>query len=133
MIDSFVGEHSFLSNFYYAEMMYDGACYPTAENAYQAAKTTNHAERKPFRYYKPGDAKRAGRRLILRSNWDEIKISIMQDVLQAKFSNRILYQKLLNTGDQELIEGNYWNDRFWGVCRGRGENHLGQLLMKIRG
>jgi hypothetical protein len=39
---------------------------------------------------------------------------------------------LLATGDMELIEDNDWDDTYWGVCNGAGENNLGKLLMKIR-
>lgn len=51
---------------------------------------------------------------------------------------KILKKKLLETGDAELIEGNYWHDNTWGQCycprckNKIGENHLGKLLMKIR-
>lgn len=50
----------------------------------------------------------------------------------VKFAEPGLQAKLLETGNEELVEGNYWGDTFWGVCRGRGENHLGKLLMKVR-
>ena len=62
-----------------------------------------------------------------------MKIDIMRQVLKSKFTqNPELKAKLIATGDAELIEGNNWNDRFWGVCRGVGQNHLGKLLMEVR-
>jgi ribA/ribD-fused uncharacterized protein len=80
-----------------------------------------------------GHAKRAGRKLKLRKDWDEIKLTVMEEVLKMKFlGNQKLAQKLIDTGDAVLIEGNWWNDTYWGVCNDKGENHLGQLLMKIR-
>ena len=69
----------------------------------------------------------------LREDWETVKIDVMRDVLKSKFSlNSELREKLIATGDVELIEGNHWNDRFWGVCRGKGQNHLGKLLMELR-
>ena len=57
----------------------------------------------------------------------------MHDIVYAKFSqNPILRQKLINTQDMILIENNTWNDTFWGVCNGVGENHLGKILMEVR-
>ena len=56
----------------------------------------------------------------------------MRDLLRNKFSEPDLAARLLATGSTELIEGNNWNDTFWGVCRGRGRNMLGQLLMEVR-
>ena len=76
---------------------------------------------------------RLGRRIELRPDWEEVKIEIMRQVLKSKFThNPELREKLIATGNTELIEGNNWNDRFWGVCRGVGKNHLGKLLMEIR-
>lgn len=49
-----------------------------------------------------------------------------------KMSEPKLRSQLLSTGTAELVEGNWWNDRYWGVCNGRGENHLGKILMRIR-
>ena len=56
----------------------------------------------------------------------------MYKLLVQKFNDKELARKLLDTGDCYIQEGNKWNDRFWGVCKGQGENHLGKLIMKIR-
>jgi predicted NAD-dependent protein-ADP-ribosyltransferase YbiA (DUF1768 family) len=56
----------------------------------------------------------------------------MLNLLRQKFQNPELREKLLCTGKLELIEGNYWGDTYWGVCRGVGENRLGKLLMLVR-
>ena len=89
-------------------------------------------ERERFLGLSGGRAKRLGR-VELRSDWEEVKIEVMREVLRCKFSqNPDLKAKLIATGDAELIEGNNWNDRFWGVCRGVGQNHLGRLLMELR-
>lgn len=81
----------------------------------------------------PAEAKRLARKAVLRHDWSDVKLSIMEELLRLKFARGSdLAQQLLNTGDQELVEVNWWNDTFWGVCNGRGANHLGKLLMKIR-
>ncbi len=134
-IDSFHGEYRFLSNFYPALTMFDGVLYPTSEHAYQAAKTNNKEARELIRECRtPGDAKRMGKTVKLRDGWTEdSRIAAMGLILGSKFDrNPDLRQKLMDTHPAELIEGNTWGDVFWGVCRGRGENNLGRLLMAIR-
>ena len=66
------------------------------------------------------------------SDWEEIKDSIMYLGLRQKFHNPTLQKKLLATGEEELIEGNWWNDTYWGVCNGVGQNNLGKILMEVR-
>lgn len=69
----------------------------------------------------------------LRPDWEEAKVGIMEELVRLKFTAHAdLRARLLATGDAELIEGNNWNDRFWGVCRGQGQNQLGLILMKVR-
>lgn len=132
-IDSFVGEYRFLSNFSPSLLVIDGLSYPTVEHAFQALKTENPTEREIVRTARtPGQAKKLGRRVTLRSDWNTARVGVMKMLLEKKFSDKVLRAELLATGEAELIEGNYWNDTFWGVCRGRGENWLGKLLMEIR-
>ncbi|KKM63208.1 hypothetical protein LCGC14_1513830 [marine sediment metagenome] len=80
----------------------------------------------------PGQAKRAGRKLKIRGDWNDIKLDIMKKILEVKFKDPELGQKLMNTAPAELIEGNNWNDRYWGICKGQGLNNLGIILMSIR-
>lgn len=132
-IKKFFGEHRFLSNFWDAPVMLDGAVYPTVEHAYQAAKTTDAADRANIASLpKPGQAKRAGRKLTIRSNWDNAKVGIMFDLVRQKFEIPHLEEKLLATGEENIVEGNTWGDTFWGTCNGIGENNLGKILMRIR-
>ena len=70
--------------------------------------------------------------MFLRPDWEEVKVQVMRELLYAKFSEEPLRGMLKATGDQHLEEGNNWGDTFWGVCRGRGENWLGKLLMEVR-
>ena len=81
---------------------------------------------------KPVTAKKMGRRVNLRKDWEDVKIQVMEKGLRLKFQDPTLRKKLLATGDEELVEGNPWGDRYWGVCNGSGKNKLGKLLMKIR-
>lgn len=134
MIDSFSGVNRFLSNFYPAIVYMGGVDYPTVEHAFQAAKTDDRKERIQIRLcLTAGQAKRMGRKCTRRDDWDDVRVMVMKQLLIQKFSVGTVAQRwLLNTGRQKLVEGNDWNDTFWGVCDGEGENMLGRLLMEIR-
>lgn len=133
VIDSFFGPYRFLSNFEPCTVEYDGMTYTCSEAAYQAAKTTDVSLRIAFTTMNGSKAKFAGQKLTLRSDWNEVKVNAMYEIVKDKFSrNPELKLKLLQTGDLQLIEGNYWGDKFWGVCNGEGENHLGKILMRVR-
>lgn len=132
-IDSFQGKHRWLSNFWPAKVTLDGIEFPTVEHAYVAAKTLDVDKRREIAMVStPGQVKRLGRALDLRADWEDVKIEVMGDLLWQKFHLAELREKLMNTGEIELIEGNNWGDTFWGVSHGVGENHLGKLLMMVR-
>ena len=134
MIDSFQGENRWLSNFWDCKVSLDGEHYNSTEAAYVAGKTLDLDARAKIRKMdKPGQIKRFGRTLKLRSDWEEVKVPLMLGLLRQKFTKGTqLGNKLIATGQQELVEGNTWNDTFWGVCRGKGLNTLGKLLMQVR-
>lgn len=133
MITEFSGEFRFLSNFYPSFVVFEGFMYPTVEHAYQAAKTESPSLRKEIRICgNAGIARRLGRGSPQRPEWENLKLPIMEDLLRSKFTLPHLQRKLLETSGQELIEGNWWGDTYWGVCGGVGQNNLGKLLMKIR-
>ncbi|MCI0553270.1 MAG: NADAR family protein, partial [Anaerolineae bacterium] len=78
-------------------------------------------------------AKAAGQLCIIRSDWKIVKDGIMFGYLVQKFGNPALKRKLLQTQPRLIIEGNSWNDRYWGQCPvGNGKNMLGRMLMAIR-
>jgi N-glycosidase YbiA len=132
-IDSFEGEYGFLSNFYPCRIYYNGLWYPSVEHAYQAAKTADLDERIRVQSAKTaGKAKRLGKSVTLRPDWEEVKLEIMRLLVYKKFFDYELRKRLCETGAAELVEGNWWGDTYWGVCKGVGENHLGKILMKIR-
>ena len=137
MIEQFKGEHRFLSNFAPVPhgISMQGVRYPTVENAFQAAKTLVPEQRERFVCCRPDEAKRLGRTVTLRPGWDDMRLEVMLRMLRMKFRRGTrLAQMLLDTGDVELREGNYWNDTFWGwsLQKQTGENHLGKLLMQVR-
>lgn len=139
IIDCFDNSNVFLSNFFCSPVEHEGLVYPSIEHAFQAAKTSDHYLRITIKDAKtPGEAKRMGRNLKLREDWEEVKISIMKDLLREKFSSGTLFKRLIDTGEAILIEGNHWHDNFWGNCTCdrckdiEGQNQLGKLLMEIR-
>ena len=133
MIDSFRGQYYFLSNFYNADVEYDGITYKNNEAAFQAQKVLSDGEKLRFSELDPRKAKKLGRKVKLRKDWNDVKDNYMYEICKAKFTqHEDLAQKLLETGDEELVEGNKWNDTYWGVCNGKGKNQLGKTLMRIR-
>lgn len=127
-------EYGFLSNFYTAEVTYKGLKFQNNEAAFQAQKVLDDDARSQFLSLEAGKAKRLGRKVLLRSDWESVKDGIMYEVVKAKFSQHPdLRDKLLATGETPLYEGNTWNDTYWGVCNGRGSNKLGVILMRVRG
>ncbi len=150
MIDSFKGQYRWLSNFYPCKVEVDGMRFPSSEHAYMSFKssgdfTTPEEEDRPSitapwkticqsLVVSCKDIKKWGSLVKIDvPDWDSKRPGIMLKVVSAKFEqNPDLAQKLLDTGDQELIEGNNWGDTYWGMVNGVGENHLGNILMTVR-
>lgn len=139
MTKMFSGDLHYLSNFSYHIVQYDNFVFPTLENAYQAAKTTSRANRATFVSLTPGQAKRRGRQLGLREDWEQVKLPTMRKLLMIKFAlNPELIDKLIFTGNLELVETNTWHDQIWGSCvcpehvSVPGQNLLGGSLMWLR-
>lgn len=133
-IEQFDGEYRFLSNFYLCPIEYDGITYPSSEHAYQAAKTFDVKIRKKIAAIKtPNQCKKTGKTIPIRPDWNDVKLFVMKEIVGIKFrTNLDLKEKLLATNDAELIEGNWWGDKYWGVCKGEGFNYLGKILTKLR-
>ena len=128
------------SNFYHCTIKYDSLIFKSAEAAWQAQKTLDIKERESFQHMTPGNAKRLGRQVKLRKDWEKIKYDLMVDVCLVKFTqNKDLGEQLLKTGD-DLIEENTtgWHDNLWGNCHCakckniKGQNLLGKALMEVR-
>ena len=131
MINSFRGEHFFLSNFYEVPIEYNGITYRCAEAAFQAQKDLKRSEE--FSNLSGKAAKALGYKVNLRKDWESVKDSIMRKIIIEKFKqNPDILKQLRATGTEDLIEGNSWGDRYWGVCNGVGKNKLGNILMDVR-
>lgn len=146
MIKEFRGAYRFLSNFFLCQVMFEGHQYDSVEHAYQASKFLDDRLRAGFRSdIKCGEAKSLAHNLEdqghKRPDWMQVNLGIMEGLLKQKFSKPALRQMLLDTGDQELVEGNWWHDNYWGQCfcakcsvqGAKTQNQLGKLLMKVRG
>lgn len=133
-IVAFRDEYYFLSNFYASPIIYEGLLYPTVEHAFQAAKShdENFRYKLAYRTETPNLAKRHGREVKLRKDWGKVRVEIMTLLVKKKFRIPTLRKALLATGDATLVEGNTWGDDFWGVCKGKGLNKLGLILMAER-
>jgi ribA/ribD-fused uncharacterized protein len=136
IISEFQGEHRWLSNHVLARIVYDGYEFPTVEHAYVYSKTLVKEEQDFFlsemTEMSPGQAKRIGKSLTLRPDWDLVRLDIMRDMTTQKYKIPYYRTKLLETGDAEIVEGNTWGDTFWGKCNGVGENNLGKIIMEVR-
>lgn len=134
-IGEFQDDYRWLSNFWLVPIVVDGVAFPSVEHAYQAAKfDDNPWAKKMFadRNMRPGEAKTLAKKFKPTPDWPQKKLAVMERLLRIKFSNQELAQMLIDTGEAILVEGNNWRDTFWGVYKGVGANHLGELLMKIR-
>ena len=132
-IDSFRDQYFFLSNFYLCDIIFNGLTFGSAEAAFQAQKCIELKDQLPFTTMTPGQAKKYGKKVKLREDWEEVKVDIMKEVVKAKFDQHPeLKQRLIGTGNTQLTEVNKWHDYFWGVCNGKGKNMLGIILMDLR-
>ena len=131
----FRDEYYFLSNMYPAPVTVklngQVLTFKCSEAAFQACKCPAMADK--FLGIDGFAAKRLGKKVPLRADWDDVKLSAMGMIVKAKFAqNPELMTRLLNTGNTPLVEENTWNDTYWGVYNGKGQNHLGQTLMALR-
>ena len=170
IINYFRNEYAFLSNFYRRRIMYDNHLFPSSEHAYHYKKSFDERyqtqlmvqeeidkwnkkmeeaeylclvpELTPMEAKKYGNWSRLVKKGLHRLDWFKVSLQIMYDINMAKFTqHKDLQEKLLTTGSSVLIEGNYWNVKFWGKCRKDqhdpasewvGENNLGKILMAVR-
>lgn len=147
IISGFRGPHYFLSNFYERPIWYRNVLCANSEVAFHLQKCSNMqiwlelleqltkttGVKKDFSNLTASEAKRLGRKVPLRADWETIKFDEMYHICYAKFTqHKDLQEKLLATGSVYLEEANQWGDRVWGTVNGNGRNHLGKILMKVR-
>lgn len=135
MIKEFKNQYIFLSNFYECPIYYNKLVFCNAEAAFQAQKAIDEKEQYKFINLNASQARKLGKTIALREDWEEVKDNIMYEIVKRKFTvNKELKQKLIDTKDEELVEGNWWHDTYWGVDSktGVGKNKLGKILMKVR-
>lgn len=139
MIQNFSGNYRFLSNFWRCKVYYDNHWFPSVECAYQYAKCFTDSDKLLLlKVTDSFESKKLGNYVALRSDWDSIRLWVMENLVSQKFSNFPLDMLLLSTGEEELVEGNTWHDNFWGNCvcpaceNITGFNNLGKILTKTR-
>ncbi|WP_410646242.1 NADAR family protein [Amycolatopsis sp. cmx-4-54] len=140
VVNGFHGHYRLLSNFHEHPVTWDGFTYPSGEAGYNAGKTLDPQRRAWIAAApSPGEAKRRGRQVQLRDDWDDLhRYVVMQEVVASKFTDPALRERLLETDRALLIESNTWHDQTWGCCscpRHRsvpGRNLLGRYLMAHR-
>ena len=131
------GEYGFLSNLFKRPVVFEGREFPCSESAYQFGKPRDEKVAEWLvSAPKPHLCAAAAHSLFVfdvKEDWNKNKVERMRGVLRAKFSqHRDLAEKLLATGDADLIEESNM-DAFWGIGKkGNGRNMLGMLLMEIR-
>lgn len=133
-ITEFQGEYKFLSNTFFSPVTYMGIRYPCVENAFQAQKTIDTQEQLKIAQMRPSYAKSYGKKMVLRDDWNKVKVNIMRTLLFNKFvQNPELAKKLVATKDAVIVNLHQYADPFWGMKPdGTGENNLGKLLMELR-
>ena len=140
---------SMFSNFYNSPI-HMGRTYRTAEHFYQSWKAAYFDDRDRWADIlaepRPGKAKHLARTIknFDRTVWQLVAPQIMENVVLKKFQQNLeTRRKLLDTGDAIIVEATEF-DRYWGSglnimdnahsnpTAWRGENVLGQILMKVR-
>jgi N-glycosidase YbiA len=110
--------------------------YRTVEHFFQAHKAIDAAGHAAVADAPtPREAKRQGRRVALREDWEEVKQQVMLDGLRRKFALPRFREVLLATGDRPIMEDSRY-DFEWGARDADGgwggQNLLGRLLEQVR-
>ena len=137
MIEQFQGGYRWLSNMIILDVpIVDdfGIKYYSTENYYQAAKSLDSNIRQQIASLEPRKSKTYGRTIEIRPDWDQVKDDVMYTANKLKYQQLRFKQWLIQTGSENIQEGNTWGDTYWGIClkTNKGQNKLGKLLMLIR-
>ena len=140
------------SNFSSFAIIFDNRLFPTSEHAYHYMKFSNEGDA-----FMPEPGINVGIRMQMQSiiltapsahnafelgqnnkqhrrkDWDDVKVSIMKQILEAKVTQHpYVMKKLIQSGDRELIEDS-WRDDYWGWGPNKdGQNKLGKIWMELR-
>lgn len=131
----FDGEHAFLANRFPSPIAMDGLTFGNAEAAFWAASCADESGRRAVADARLTNVREVAKRHARRQDWEDVRMSAMEDVVRAKFrQNEELARKLDATGNARLVWTNSIPDTYWGEDRYAcvGENHLGEILMKVR-
>lgn len=137
MIYKFREKYGWLSNMATCRVVVYGKTFESVENAYMYLKKPDDKEWGEFCMKNPPNkVKTASKDIEIRNDWEDVKLKVMYNLLIQKYTTEPFKTKLLETGNENIVEGNYWNDKFWGVdlkeTPNIGENWLGRLIMDIR-
>lgn len=134
-----MSHYAWMSNMSEHPVLMKGIFFQTAEHAYMWHKTNNEADKARIAGAStPEEAKKIGRTVTLREDWETVKRDVMKDVLRAKLiANPDLRIKLMITGNSPIFELTRWHDKVWGICscqncNFKGKNLLGKLWMELR-
>ena len=128
----FKDDFAFLSNMFPCKITYKGLTFSCSESLYQASKCKDKSLIPNFCDWNGGKAKKRGRKVELREDWEQIKIKVMRKIVILKFTQNPELLKRLKQIEGPISEENTWGDTFWGICEGKGENNLGKILMEVR-
>lgn len=130
--------HKWLSNMIPVKINLKGKTYPSVEHAYQSEKSKDKTWKElcSKENISGKQIKVFSKTIDLRPDWEDVKLLVMEYCLREKFNQEPFKSALINTGNENIQEGNYWGDKFFGIdlkeTPNVGENHLGRLIMKIR-
>lgn len=130
------GELGYLASYSDYGFFKDGVFWKTVEHYYQAHKFENReVVEMIINAETPKIASKIGRNrsYAIKENWEEIKVDIMFDAVLAKFVfHPDLAKKLMDTGNEEIIEETV-KENFWGCGpQKNGKNMYGKILCKVR-
>jgi len=136
MIKEFQKEYRWLSNFTLVDISFNSITYPSVEHAYCSFKSNDLEWKKTCadKNITSAQIKKLAKSIKVVDNWDDIKLSIMEKCIDQKYNQEPFKTLLLETKNEMIQEGNYWNDTYWGFClkTNKGKNNLGKLLMEKR-
>ena len=132
------------TNWYPCNVKFKGHHFESSEQAYQWAKADYckdaAAAEKLLYATSPREAKDFGAEVegLMESDWDQMKNSVMEQILRIKFTDNVELKKV-NCVLAEAGRDSHWavclsinRDDIFGTNKWKGQNWLGKLLASIR-